>query len=198
MLLKLYPRITLAIAILPVCFGSAMAADGPAEVFARSWEGQNVIVRYPLYSLVYNERGRLGNTRESQREGLTVAAPFDGLYYQFDGRQGRDDVRENDPHRIVRSVNTAYQGDQLEVRAYRRIEALLLSRYEKGVELIVKSVRLDRDSVRLGFAQIGSDRTNDTVTSLTIKWPAPLSKTLSERTQIENLILRFVAIAPTH
>ncbi len=196
MLIKLCPQVALGIAILPVCSGSAIAAEGPAEVFARSWEGRNVIVRYPLYSLVYHERGRLGNTRESQREGLTVATPFDGMYYQFDGRQGRDDVRESDPQRIVRSVNTAYQGDQLEIRSYRRIEALLLSRYEKGVELIVKSVRLERDSVRLSFAQTGSDATSDTVTSLTIKWPAPLSKTLSERMQIENLILRFIAIAP--
>jgi hypothetical protein len=39
-----------------------------------------------------------------------------------------------------------------------------------------KTVRMERDTVRLSFLQMaGPDGADDPVTSLTIKWPVPLS-----------------------
>ena len=94
---------------------------------------------------------------------------------------------------------TEYQPDSLEARSYRKIEPLHLARYEPGVDLVVKSVRVDRDSVRLGFMQPdGPSSGDDLVTSLTIKWPVPLSKSFSERDLVENLIRRFVDFKTSH
>jgi hypothetical protein len=67
-----------------------------------------------------------------------------------------------------------------------------------GVECVVRKVQLDRYSVRLLLASTaGVDGDQDSLTSLTVKWPVPLSKSLSERDSIENLIRRFVEIKQT-
>src|SRR2546426_6565092 len=93
---------------------SGLAAESPAQAFARSWEGKSVTVKQTLYTLVYNERGRLGITRAARRDGLTVVAPFEEVYFQFDGRQGRDDVTERDVRRVIKAVTETYQGDSLD------------------------------------------------------------------------------------
>ena len=172
------------------------ASESPQQAFAKSWEGQSVVVRQTLYSLVYNERGRLGKINSAKRDGLTVVTPSQGIYFQFDGRQGRDDVAGRDPQRILDDVSVAYQPDGLDVRAFRKIEPLLVARYDAGAELVVRTVRIDGDIVRLGFAQPTGPDADDLVTSLTIKWPAPLAKSFPERPLIENLIRRFVDLKP--
>jgi hypothetical protein len=75
------------------------------------------------------------------------------------------------------------------------VEPLMLARYDAGVELLVTNVRIDRDAVRLTFAKAAAG--HESVTALTVKWPAPLSKSLSERSLIEDLILRFVDVKQT-
>jgi hypothetical protein len=51
--------------------------------------------------------------------------------------------------------------------------------------------------VKLGFVQeSGPDGDDAPVTSLTIKWPVPLSKSFSERAIIEQLILPYVNVLP--
>jgi hypothetical protein len=170
-----------------------VAADSPQQAFVKSWEGQDVVVKRTLFALVYKERGRLGNTSSPRRDGLTVVTPNQALYFQFDGRQGRDDVIERDPQKVLDAVNAEYQGDGLDVRSYRKLEALVLTRYDAGVRLIVKSVKVDRDAVRLGFVEAGgSNGPDDLGATLTVKWPVPLSKALTERPLIENLVRQFV------
>jgi hypothetical protein len=172
-----------------------LSAESPQQAFVKSWEGQDVVVKQTLYALVYNERGRLGNTYGARRDGLTVVTPSQGVYFQFDGRQGRDEVIQRDPQKILEAVNVEYQGDGLDVRSYRKLEALLLTRYDAGARMIVKSVRIDRDAVRLGFAEVaGSNGEDDLAATLTVKWPVPLSKSFSERGLIENLIRRFIDV----
>ena len=169
------------------------AAEHPQQAFVRNWEGKRVVVRSALFTLLYNERGLLGNTAGAKRDGLLVVTPLEGAYFQFDGRQGRDDVVGRDVRMIVDAVAANYLPDSLEVRQYRKVEPLSIVRYDAGVELVVKKVRLDRDSVRLVFAQPnGPDGPDVPVTSLTIKWPLPLSKGFGERDQIEKLISRYV------
>ena len=172
-----------------------LSAESPQQAFVKSWEGQDVVVKQTLYVLVYNERGRLGNTYDARRDGLTVVTPNQGVYFQFDRRQGRDEVIQRDPQKILEAVNVEYQGDGLDVRSYRRLEALVLTRYDPGARMIVKRVRIDRDAVRLGFAEVaGSNGEDDLAATLTVKWPVPLSKSFSERALIENLIRRFIDV----
>ena len=173
------------------------AADRPQRVFARDWEGKHVIVKQTLSTLVYNERGLLGNTASAKREGLTVVTPSEGTYLQFDGRQGQDDIVGRDAQRLVDQVVEAYSRNSLDVRAYRKIEPLAIARYDAGVELVVRSVRMDRDTVRLSFVQMaGPEGADDQVTSLTIKWPLPLSRSFAERDNIEKLIRPFLDVKP--
>lgn len=172
-----------------------LSAESPQQAFVKSWEGQDVVVKQTLYTLVYNERGRLGNTYGARRDGLTVVTPNQGVYFQFDGRQGRDGIIQRDPQKILEAVNVEYQGDGLDVRSYRKLEALVLSRYDPGASMIVKSVKIERDAVRLGFAEAaGSNGEDDLAATLTVKWPIPLSKSFSERGLVENLIRRFIDV----
>jgi len=170
------------------------ASDSPQQAFAREWEGRTVVVRQTLYSLVYNERGRLGKTYSGRRDGLTVATPSNGVFFQFDGRQGRDDVADPNPQRVFEQVATLYQEEALDVRSYRKIEPLSLARYDANVELTVKGVRVTRDTVRLTFG-VSSTADGD-ATSLTIKWPVPFSPSFSERQLVEALISGFVQAQP--
>jgi hypothetical protein len=174
------------------------AADSPQQIFARSWEGKSIVLKQALYTLVYNERGKLGNTRNGRREGLMVATPSSGAYLQFDGRQGKDDVVDKQPQRIFELVNAAYQPDNLDVRAYRKIEPVVIHRYSAGAELIVSRVRVDRESVRVSFVQVPTaDPNDDPASSLTIKWPVPFNKTFSESVLVDDLIRQFVEVKPT-
>jgi hypothetical protein len=174
------------------CLGTTVAAESPQQAFVKSWKGQSVVVKKALYSLIYNERGKLGTTRSGQREGLLVVIPLGGEYFQFDGRQGRDTVIANEPEMLVRAVSTAYQPDGLDVRPYRKLEPLAVHRFEPGVELVVSGVRIERDEVKLEF--VDSDGGKELVTSLRMKWPLPISSSFSERASVEDVLRRFLEI----
>ena len=170
---------------------TTVAAESPQQAFANAWTGQTVVVRHALYSLLYNERGRFNGTASGKRDGVLVATPSQGMYLQFDGRQGHDDVVEHDPQRLLAAVNTAYEEDTLDLRSYRKVEPLAVHLYQPGVELLVVAARVSRDLVVLDFAQPGGPDLG-VVTSLRIKWPVPLSKSFSEREVVEGLIGQFV------
>jgi hypothetical protein len=173
------------------CLGATVEADSPQRAFAKAWTGRPVVLKRVLYSLIYNERGKLGTTRSGQREGLLVTTPLRGDYFQFDGRQARDTVVANNPDLLVKAVFTEYEPDALEVRSYRKLDPLAVHRFEPGVELIVSDVRVDRDEVKFEFVQPGG---KDKLTSLRIKWPLPLSPAFEERSPLEDVLRRFVEI----
>src|SRR4029079_1244215 len=79
------------------------AANSPKEDFAASWEGRPVVLKQRLHTLAYKERGRLGNGAD-KRDGLFVVTPFNGTYYQFDGRQSKDDLRGADPQSVADAI----------------------------------------------------------------------------------------------
>ena len=141
-----FRRLAASTIIVASAFSAASAADTPQLAFARSWEGRQVKVKRALYTLVYNERGRLGNTYSGRREGLTVLTPYDGIYFRFEGRQGRQDVVVRDPQQIIDAVAAEYQGDTLDVRSFRKVEPLMLARYDAGVALVVTKVWFERAS----------------------------------------------------
>ena len=84
-----------------------------------------------------------------------------------------------------------YLSDALDVRDYQKVEPLLVTIYEPGVELIVSSVRVDRDRLRLTFtdARVAEPQT---ATSLLIQWPTPFSRGFSERPAVETLIRQYI------
>ena len=83
------------IAAIGLVFGSlstTTAADIPREAFTRTWVGRTVLLKQTLYTLTYDERGLMGQTRRDKRDGLNVVTPFNGSHLQFDGRQKQEDV----------------------------------------------------------------------------------------------------------
>jgi hypothetical protein len=165
------------------------AANNPKEEFAASWEGQTIVLKQRLHTLAYKERGRLGNGTD-KRDGLFVVTPFNGTYYQFDGRQSKDDLRGADPQTVADGIYAAYAGDALDMRPYAKVEPILLTIYEPGVELVVSSVRVERDRLRLFFTD---PRVPESIpaTSFMIQWPTPFSRSFSERQAIETIIRQY-------
>ena len=101
-----------SIAALVIAASAVVAADSNQKEFETRWVGRVVVVKRPLYSLVYNENGLAGGTKAG-RSGLTVVTPSQGAYFQFDGRSKVDDVIEHDVQKIARSVLVAYQKEKL-------------------------------------------------------------------------------------
>jgi hypothetical protein len=86
-----------------LCLGVTVEADSPQKAFAKAWVGQPVVLKRVLFTLIYNDRGKLGTTRNGQRDGLLVTTPLRGDYFQFDGRHRRETVVANDPDRLIDS-----------------------------------------------------------------------------------------------
>jgi hypothetical protein len=166
------------------------AANDPREDFAASWRGQTVVLKQRLPTLAYRERGRLGNGTD-KRDGLFVVTPFQGTYYQFDGRQSKDDLRGADPQSVTDAIPAEYAGDSLEVRSYAKVEPIILTIYESGVEMIVSSVRIERDRLRLFLTDPRAPESTP-ATSILIQWPTPFSRSFSERQAVDTLIRQYI------
>jgi hypothetical protein len=192
-------RVTSTLVVLATAVSALSAGENAQQAFAKNWEGRTVVLKQPLYTLIYDERSRIGMVREGKRDGLMVVTPSEGTYLQFDGRRGRDDIKETEPQRLKDAVAIAYVSESLlALEASKTIEPIVINRHEAGVECVVRKILLSRYAVKLVFASSsGVDGEQDQLTSLTVKWPVPLSKSLTERDSIENLIRRFVEIRQT-
>jgi len=166
------------------------AGSSPKDDFASAWQGQTIVLKQRLHTLAYRERGLFGNGSD-KRDGLFVATPFNGIYYQFDGRQSKDDLRSTDPQRVVDAIHGEYGRDAIDVRSYAKVEPIVLTVYEPGVELVVSHVRVDRDRLRLFFID---PRTPEAApaTTLTIQWPTPFTRAFSERKAVETVIQQYI------
>jgi hypothetical protein len=174
------------------------AADVPQRSLLAAWKGRTVVLRQRLYTLVYNERGRLGKTYANRREGLMVLTPSEGAYLKFDGRQHRQDVIQRDPNLMTAAVAREYEGDPLDVRTYSRLEPVVLVQYDPGVDFVITEVDIELDTVKLTLTQaVGPEKSGDALTSITVKWPVPFSKTFLEREQVEQMLRLYLADAPT-
>lgn len=167
-------------------------AASSKKVFISAWEGSQVVVRRTLFSLVFDERSRVLPLmkRDGRVAGLTVVTPSD-TYYQFEARRGsEEDVMERDPERLVSLLKSQYRrSTHLDINNGQDVVPVMLVRYEPGVKLVVDSVSVERDRVQLRFKKPLDD---DLATTLTVKWPAPLSKDLTEAYLIESALARFV------
>jgi len=185
-------RTAAAVVAAIVALGAIGTAESPQRAFTSEWQGRTVVIRQRLYSLVFNERGTMGHTYAGRREGLVVVTPQDGVYFEFPGRQHRDDVSLRDLGGMIEAVDREYVADALDLRGYRKVEPLSLVQYDPGGELVVVRAEVLKDLVRLTFSQPGGPGGDDPVSSLTVRWPLPLSKAFTERQQVEQLIGRYV------
>jgi hypothetical protein len=185
---------SLIVAALVLAAAAVASAGNNQKEFEKRWTGRHVVVKRPLYSLVYNESGLGGSINAGLREGLTVVTPSAGVYFQFDGRHKVDDIVAHDVQQIARSVQIGYRKEKLLGEGWtQKIDPVMLTFYDAGVALKVSAVRVERDAVRLTLV-LASGEDEDVATSLTVKWPAPLSKPFSERGNIEELIQQFLTI----
>jgi hypothetical protein len=183
-----------SVAALVLAAAAVASAANNQKEFEKLWTGRHVVVKRPLYSLVYNESGLGGSVKAGLRAGLTVVTPSAGTYYQFDGRHKVDDIVAHDVQEIAKSVQLAYQKEKLLGEGWtQKIDPVLLTFYDAGVALKVSTARVERDTVRLTLV-LASGADDDVATSLTVKWPAPLSKSLSERGNIEQLIQQYLTV----
>jgi hypothetical protein len=181
--------ILLAITTIPL----NAAAESGRQAFVNAWENRTVVLKKTLYSIVFDERPRFLPfvKREDRIVGLTVATWSD-TYYRFDARRdSEDDIIESDPDRIVVILRKQYyRGLHLDIGNVQDVEPLMLVRYEPGAELIVRKIQIERDYVRLFFHK---NRDSDLATTLTVQWPVPLSKELTESALIDDVLMRFLA-----
>ena len=185
----------LAGAVILLLGSTPIRGETAVQAYAKAWSGTRVVVKQRMYTLVYNERGRLGKTYRAKRTGLTVTTPSRGTYFQFDGQNSEEDIIDTDPDRLMKRISDTYRRTtMLGESPVQKIEPLVLVRLDPGVELIVSSVRVEVDRVRLTFAKERGDE-EEIATTLSIKWPVPLSSTLSERDNLDTLIRRFVDTA---
>ena len=180
--------LAVALATIPVHAG----AQSGRRAWVSSWKEQTVVLRHTLYSLVFDERSRIAPIlkRQNRVSGLTVGTSSD-TYYQFDARRNSEqDVVDRDPNRIVSTLQQQYhRSEHLDIGNTQDVEAVMLVRYEPGVELFVKDVQFERDHARLMLHQ---NRKGDLATTLTVKWPVPLSAELIESALIDSVLSRFI------
>jgi hypothetical protein len=163
------------------------------KAFQNAWVGRRVVVKRMLYSVVFDERSRVMPIikHRDRVSGLTVVTPTGTSYYQFDARRdSEDDIVDQDPDRIVSEMRKQYfRSMHLDNGATQDIEPLMLVRYSPGVAFIVRKVQIDRDRVRLYFHKDGEA---DLATTLTVKFPTPLSNELTESPLIDGALTRFI------
>ena len=188
-------RLASVLSVLVVAAAISVDAAGPSakKTFVTAWEDRRIVLTQPLYSIVYDERRRFlpALKKRDKVTGLTVTTPS-ATYYQFEAlRDSEEDIIERDPNRVVSTLRNQYRRDMhLDLGTVQDVEPLMLVRYDPGVELLVGDVQIERDRVRLSFHK---ERKADRVTTLTVKWPVPLSNEFTEAPLIEDVLARFVS-----
>ena len=170
------------------------AEQSGREAFVSAWGNRTVVLKKTLFSIAFDERPRYMPfvKRQDRVVGLTVATSSD-TFYRFDARRDSEEdiIERHDPNRIVAALRTQYyRGLHLDIGNTQDVEPLMLLRYEPGVELVVRKVQIERDYLRLFLHK---DRDSNLATTLTVEWPVPLSKQLTESSLIDDVLMRFLA-----
>jgi hypothetical protein len=188
-------RLASMLSVLVVAAAVSLDAAAPSakKTFVSGWEGRRIVLTQPLYSIVYDERSRFlpSLKKRGKVTGLTVTTPS-ATYYEFEAlRESEDDIIERDPNRVVSTLRNQYRrAMHLDLGSVQDVEPLMLVRYDPGVELLVGDVQIERDRVRLSLHK---ERNADRVTTLTVKWPVPLSSDFTEAALVEGLLARFIS-----
>ena len=180
-------------ALMLTCGATTVTGAGDAFTdFTKTWNGRRVVVRSELYTVVYDEVGRLGRHYRGKRAGLTIATPA-GQFYEFDGPGSDDNIAETTPNSVMDQMAVGFhRSNPLDISSVKTVTPLVLRQYAPGVTLVVDSVKMERNRIRLEFTQAGHEK-DGFATSLTVEWHAPFSNVFREREAIESVIRRFLA-----
>jgi hypothetical protein len=186
-------RLFIAAALMITCGAGTVTGAGDAVgEFTKNWNGRHVVVRRALYTVLYDEVGRMGMQYRGKLAGLTVATSA-GQYYEFDSPGSDEDIVEATPNLVVSEMTLRFRrAYHLDIGTVKTITPLLLRQFDPGVALIVDTVKVERKRVRIEFRQ-EADEEAGFATSLTVEWPAPFSNAFREREVIEGVIRRFIA-----
>ena len=99
-------RSLVALIILMSVVRPLTASEDPQRTFTKRWEGKRVVVKQSLFTLVYDERNRIGHYSR-KRDGLIVVG-LSGAHLQFNGRDSESDIIEQDPDRLADVVRNTY------------------------------------------------------------------------------------------
>ena len=189
---RTFPLRVLATVFMVACGSRTLTSAGDAvDDFTRTWNQRPVVVRSVLYTVVYDEVGRVGIHYRGKQAGLTVATPS-SHYYEFDSPGSDDNIVETTPNDVFSEMSTRFnRAYHLDIGTVKTITPLLLRQFEPGVTLVVDSVKLERNRVRLEFRR--TDKEGGFATSLIVAWPTPFSKAFGEREPVERVIHRFVS-----
>lgn len=179
-----------ATALMLACGTSTVAGDALGD-FTKTWNGRRVVVKSTLYTVLYDEVGRLGRHYRGKQAGLTVATRA-GHYYEFDGPGSEEDIAEPTPDGVMSQMSLRFRANPLDIGSVKTFSALVMRQYDPGVTLIVDSVKMERNRIRFEFIQSDDDE-DGFATSLTVEWPTPFSKALPEREDLEGVLRRFIA-----
>jgi hypothetical protein len=164
------------------------------KTFQNAWVGRSVVVTRVLYSVVFDERRRaLPLVKHRDRvSGLTVVTPTGDSYYQFDARRSSEaDIIDAEPDGVVAKMRAQYvRSMHLDHGTAHDVDPLMVVRYSPGVVFVVGKVQVERDRVRLYLYEAGR---TDLATTLTVKFPMPLSSEFSESPLIDEAISRFIS-----
>ncbi len=188
---------TVCLAIWLVSLGPLANPPDARRDFVDTWQGSRVVLARPLYTVVYDEHGKLSRIYHGKRDGITVVAPA-GVFFRFQPRGSDAKVTGRDPQEVFDRMRGIYgRAGALDVLPFKRIEPSVLAQYEPGVSLVVRSVEVERDSVRMVLAneQSADEGEQQLATTLTVQWPATLSRALAERPEIERMIAQFIVPA---
>src|SRR5687768_13545661 len=185
--------LTLSALVIAAAISLDAAPSSGKKAFVSAWDGRTVILAQPLYSIVYDERVRFlpSLKKRDKVAGLTVVTPA-GSYYEFEAlRDSEENIIDRDPNRVVSILENQYRrAMHLDLGTAQDVQAVMLARYEPGVALVVGKVGIERDRVRLSLHK---ERGSDQVTTVTVKWPVPLSGDFTEAPLIDELLARFVS-----
>jgi hypothetical protein len=174
-----------------MCVAAAPSAETPANAFKKHWTGRHVVVQRTLFTLVYDEMVRFGAVDRGKRDGLVVTTPSKGSYLRFTARQSREeDIVDSDADRLMDRVKYTYNHTRhREEGLFQTVTPLHVVQYPRGVSLVVTRAQIERMAVTL---LLHKPESKEFATTLTVEWPAPLSKELDEREPLERLIYQFL------
>ena len=90
--------------------------------------------------------------------GLTVATHA-GQHYEFDGPGSDEDIAEATPNKVMDQMSARfYSSSHLELSNVKAITPRVLREFDPGVVLIVDSVKVERNRIRLDFSRSGDQK----------------------------------------
>jgi hypothetical protein len=174
------------------------AGDSPQE-FKTQWINRSVVLKQPLYTVLYSAPRVASATLESRSTGITVISPHKGTYYYAEPvgtDMRRTPLSDSSPERLQEKISALTENQRVRGLSGRTQNvtaspARLLT-YDKSSALVIRDVVVTDKWVRLDLYDLLTDRRQPPTTTLLVEWPQRFSKPFSEQSEIEQLLMEFL------